>query len=85
MSIYRVTRGREITFNPAQYESVKVFAVVTQEWGPDDGGPPDSQTLADEMDEELTIYLQQEIDEVAKVTENPNSIVREYRDTEEVN
>lgn len=79
MSVYRVTRGREITFNPAQYESVKVFATVTQEWGPEDGDPPDAQTLAEEMDEELTTLLRQEIDEVAAVTTNPKSIVSDYR------
>ena len=79
MGTYRVTRGREITFNPAQYESVKVFATVTQEWGPEDGDPPDAQTIADEMDAELTVHLQQEIDEVAAVTTNPKSIVSEYR------
>lgn len=83
MTVYRVTRGREITFNPAQYESVKVFATVTQEWGPDDDDPPDTQTLAEEMDAELDTFLQAEIDAVAEVTTNSHSIVSDYRVTEE--
>lgn len=80
--ITRVTRGREVQFNPVQYEHVKAFATVTYEWGTDDGDPPDTDSLTSQMDEEIDILLQPELDAVAKVTTNPASIIHEYRYTE---
>ncbi len=71
-----VTRGREITFNPSPYETVKVWAVITESVA--DGLAVDDKR-SDMYDAALTNLLAKEIEEVAAVTSNPKSIVHDYR------
>ncbi len=78
---FRVTRGREITFNPSPYESIKVFASLSRNLSSDF----DPEFEAREFDGILTDLLAQEIEEVAAVTRNPKSVVHEYRVSEPVN
>lgn len=71
----KVTRSRRVVFNPQQYETVELLATVEQEFDPKVSPAEMSQHLDDVLDE----LLSAEVEEVAKVTKNPDSIVFDYR------
>lgn len=75
-----ITRSRRLVINATQYESIEVGATV--QFDPDEIGLAHDQTLAQFADQYLTDLLEGEMEEAAKVTHNPKSLINEYRYTD---
>lgn len=80
----RVGRGREIVFNPVPYETIKVWASITEEVDvlPDFNSKA-WQKVCEGYDEILTDLLEPECLAAAEVTANRKSIVHDYRIVED--
>lgn len=78
----KVTRARKVVINPVVngYESIEIFGSVADEF---DSLPKDLDKWAAGYDDLIDTLLQGEMDAAAAVTTNRQSIVHDYRYTEQ--